>query len=250
MMKILLSNDDGALAPGLAALHDALLPLAELTVVAPDRNRSGASSSLTLEQPLRVQRLANGFHAVNGTPSDCVHLALNGLLGGDPDMVVSGINAGANLGDDTLYSGTVAAAIEGRYLGHSAIAISLVGRNPQHYASAARVARVLVERLREIPLPADLILNVNVPDRPYHELNGMAVTRLGYRHRAEGVIRSQDPAGRPIYWIGLAGEGQDAGVGTDFHAIEQGQVSITPIKVDLTAHNRIDALREWLRDLG
>lgn len=250
MMKILLSNDDGALAPGLAALHEALLPLADLTVFAPERNRSGASSSLTLEQPLRVQRLDNGFYAVNGTPSDCVHLALNGVLCGDPDMVVSGINAGANLGDDTLYSGTVAAAIEGRYLGHSAIAISLVGRNPQHYDTAARVARILVERLTQIPLPADVILNVNVPDRPFNELSGMVVTHLGARHRAEGVIRGQDPAGEPLYWIGPAGTGQDAGEGTDFYAIEQGQVSITPIKVDLTAHNRIDALREWLRDLS
>lgn len=249
-MKILLSNDDGAQAPGLAALHEALLPLAELTVYAPDRNRSGASSSLTLEQPLRVQRLANGFYAVNGTPSDCVHLALNGVLGEDPDMVVSGINAGANLGDDTLYSGTVAAAIEGRFLGRTAIALSLVGRNPVHYATAARVARQLVEQLMVSALPADVILNVNVPDLPYEQLQGMAVTRLGHRHRAEPVLRAQDPHGRPIYWIGPAGPGQDAGKGTDFHAVEQGKVSITPIQVDLTAHRRLAVVEEWCRGLS
>ena len=249
-MKILLSNDDGAQAPGLAALYEALLPLAELTVYAPDRNRSGASSSLTLEQPLRVQRLANGFHAVTGTPSDCVHLALNGVLGEDPDMVVSGINAGANLGDDTLYSGTVAAAIEGRFLGRTAIALSLVGRNPVHYATAARVARQLVEQLTISALPADVILNVNVPDLPYDQLQGIVVTRLGHRHRSEPVIRAQDPHGRPIYWIGPAGPGQDAGEGTDFHAVEQGQVSITPIQVDLTAHRRLAVVEEWCRGLS
>lgn len=249
-MKILLSNDDGVLAPGLAALHEALTPLGELVVYAPDRNRSGASSSLTLEQPLRVQMLANGFHSVNGTPTDCVHLALNGILGEDPDMVVSGINAGANLGDDTLYSGTVAAAIEGRFLGRTAIAISLVGRNPSHYQTAARVARQLVEQLLASPLPADVILNVNVPDVPYAELRGMAITRLGHRHRSEPVIRAQDPSGRPLFWIGPAGPGQDAGEGTDFDAIRQGKVSITPIQVDLTAHRRLELVKEWAYGLG
>ncbi len=249
-MRVLVSNDDGVDAPGIAVLAQRLCEVGEVTVVAPDRDRSGASNSLTLDQPIRVLKLDEHRWRVAGTPTDCVHLALNGVLGEDPDMVVSGINAGANLGDDTLYSGTVAAAIEGRFLGRTAIALSLVGRNPVHYATAARVARQLVEQLTISALPADVILNVNVPDLPYDQLQGMVVTRLGHRHRAEPVIRAQDPHGRPIYWIGPAGPGQDAGEGTDFHAVEQGQVSITPIQVDLTAHRRLAVVEEWCRGLS
>jgi 5'-nucleotidase len=248
-MRILLSNDDGCTAPGLLCLRDVIGAQHQVTVVAPDRNRSGASNSLTILNPLRVQRHADGVYCVDGTPADSVHLALNGLLDEQPEMVVSGINAGDNLGDDTLYSGTVAAAMEGRWLGFPAIAISCASVSPKHYPASAKVALMLVERLRSHPLPKDTILNVNVPDLPFEELAGFEVTRLGYRHRAESVTRAADPRGRAIYWINAAGRGADAGPGTDFHAIENRRVSITPLLVDLTRHSALETLTGWVREL-
>lgn len=245
-MKILLSNDDGYLAKGINVLADALAEIAELVVVAPDRNHSGASNSLTLHSPLRVHEVAKNRYFVTGTPSDCVHLALSGLFDEDPDIVVSGINHGANLGDDVIYSGTVAAAMEGRYLGLPAIAVSLVGQQPQHFGTAARVAVDLLERVERRTLPDDILLNVNVPDLPYEDLKGIESTRLGFRHRSEPMVKTHDPQGREIYWIGPAGPGQDAGPGTDFHAIERGAVAVSPIKVDLTRHEALDGLGEWL----
>ncbi len=248
-MHILVSNDDGHLAPGIRFLAEALRRLARVTVVAPDRNRSGASNSLTLDRPLRVQQQPNGFYAVDGTPTDCVHLAITGLLEQEPDMVISGINAGANLGDDVLYSGTVAGAIEGRFLGKPAMAVSLAASEPVHYETAAAVALSLVEHLQADPLPADFILNVNVPDLPSESLSGIVGTRLGFRHKAEPVVRSVDPRGRVCYWVGAAGPEQDAGPGTDFHAIRQGCVSITPLQVDLTRYNALNTLEAWLAGL-
>jgi 5'-nucleotidase len=244
-MRILLSNDDGCMAPGLRCLAAHLEKVHTLDIVAPDRNRSGASNSLTILNPLRVQRHDDGTYCVDGTPTDCVHLALTGFLKEIPDIVVSGINAGANLGDDTLYSGTVAAAMEGRHLGHSAIAVSCVAVEPRHFDTAARVTLRLIERLRSEPLPPDAILNVNVPDVPYEQLRGIAVTRLGNRHRAEAVTETRDPRGRTIYWIGAAGPGQDNGPGTDFHAVQQQQVSVTPLLVDMTRHSLLERLRAW-----
>jgi 5'-nucleotidase len=249
-MRILLSNDDGYTAPGLLCLRDRLRLHHEVTVVAPDRNRSGASNSLTLSNPVRVQLHADGTRSVTGTPTDCVHLALTGMLDESFDIVVSGINNGANLGDDTLYSGTVAAAMEGRFLGYSAVALSSCAPEPQHFETAARVAEQIVERLRLDPLPGDTILNVNVPDLPFEQLQGYEVTRLGNRHRAEKVIPSKDPRGRPIWWIGAAGSGGDAGPGTDFHAISQRRVSITPLLVDLTRYAAMDRLSAWARNLA
>ncbi len=251
-MRILLSNDDGYLAPGLRVLREYLTEVAEITVVAPDRNRSGASNSLTLERPLRIHESAPGILYVDGTPTDCVHVAITGLLEDEPDMVVSGINAGANMGDDIIYSGTVAAAIEGRYLGLPAIAISLASRgsDPTHYATAGHVARQLVQRLRKDPLPADTILNVNVPDLPLEKIRGFAATRLGRRHRAEPVIKSEDPRGRPIYWVGAAGTEADAGPGTDFYAISQGCVSITPVQIDLTEYKGLEKVSGWLAGMS
>jgi 5'-nucleotidase len=246
-LRILVSNDDGYRAEGLDSLAGALRPLAELTVVAPDRNRSGASNSLTLDVPLRVVEYGERMYYVNGTPTDCVHLAISGLFDFEHDMVVSGINDGANLGDDVLYSGTVAAAIEGRFLGLPTIAISLVAREGRHFSTAARVASELVLRLGRAPLHASMILNVNVPDLPYESLRGIKATRLGYRHRSEPVIRATDPRGRPVYWVGPAGEGADTAEGTDFHAVNQGYVSVTPLQVDLTRHSAIADLGEWLR---
>jgi len=247
-MRLLLSNDDGCHAPGLTALRAALVKICdELVTVAPDRNRSGASNSLTLERPLRVRQVEDDLYSVDGTPTDCVHLATTGLFDRDADMVVSGINQGANLGDDVLYSGTVAAATEGRSLGLPAVAISLLGENPQHYDTAARVAVSVVQLLISHPLPTDTILNVNVPDRPFEQLDGFVATRLGHRHRAERLIEDSDPRGRPIYWIGRAGGEADAGPGTDFHAVAQGQVSITPIQIDLTRHSAIDTVADWVR---
>lgn len=245
-MKILLSNDDGYLAPGLRILAAELSVLAEITVVAPERNCSGASNSLTLEYPLRAERADNGFIRVDGTPTDCVHLAITGLLDYEPDMVIAGINAGANLGDDVLYSGTVAAATEGRFLGLPAIALSMNAHEPKHFASGARVARELIEHLQAEPLSSDTIINVNIPDLPYAELKGYQVTRLGHRHRAEPVIRDRDPRGRVIYWVGPAGLEQDSGEGTDFYAIRAGYVSVTPLQVDLTRHSDIEPLSGWL----
>jgi len=228
-------------------LSAAISEFGEIIIVAPEMNRSGASNSLTLDGPLRVVEAEEGVFFVNGTPTDCVHLAITGLMDPDPDMVVSGINDGANLGDDVLYSGTVAAAMEGRCLGLPAIAFSLVTRGePRHVDTAARVARDIVHRLVEHPLPNDTILNINIPDVAYEELKGMQVTRLGNRHRAEPVIRSQDPRGRDIFWVGPAGSEQDAGPGTDFHAIASGCVSVTPIQVDLTRHSQLDSVRGWL----
>ena len=246
-MKILLSNDDGYHAKGLAALASAVESLADTVIVAPDRNQSGASHSLTLDAPLRVGRTEEGVYFVNGTPTDCVHLAITGLLDFEPDMVVAGINHGSNLGDDVLYSGTVAAAIEGRFLGLPAIAVSLAGGNPQHFATAGVAVCELITRLKNHPLPADTILNVNVPDVPAAELKGYQATRLGFRHRAEPAVKAEDPKGNPIYWVGPAGKGQDAGPGTDFHAVTAGYVSVTPIQVDVTRYDAIEPLGEWLQ---
>jgi 5'-nucleotidase len=249
-VKILISNDDGYRAEGLRALTDALRPLAEITVVAPDRNRSGASNSLTLDVPLRVFPFdTNRYYVVNGTPTDCVHLAISGLFEHDHDMVVSGINDGANLGDDVLYSGTVAAAIEGRFLGLPAIAVSLViqPNSGQHFATAARIAAELVMRIQRSPLHPATILNVNVPDLPYESLKGSRATRLGFRHRSEPIVRSEDPRGRPVYWVGAAGIGQDAGEGTDFDAVANGYVSVTPLQIDLTRHAMLEDIGAWLQ---
>jgi 5'/3'-nucleotidase len=247
-MNILISNDDGYQARGIQVLADALVALGEIHVVAPERDRSGASNSLTLDAPIRARTGANGYTCVDGTPTDCVHLAITGLLEQEPDMVVAGINAGANLGDDVLYSGTVAAAMEGRYLGYPAIAISLAGDSPEHYETAARVAMTLVQRVQAGTLPADTILNVNVPDLPWEQLKGMQATRLGHRHKSEPVVRMLDPRGRTVYWVGPAGSEQDAGPGTDFHAIRSGYVSITPLDVDLTRYAAIDRIASWLAD--
>jgi len=244
-MKILVSNDDGYLATGINVLTDALSEIADVVVVAPDRNRSAASNSLTLHDPLRISRVAENRYRVNGTPSDCVHLALTGFLDEEPDLVVSGINHGANLGDDVIYSGTVAAATEGRFLGLPTIAVSLVGR--KHFDTAARVAAELVQRLENDPLPSEFIFNVNVPDLPYDELTGIRVARLGFRHKSEPVVKSQDPHGRTIFWVGPAGSGQDSGDGTDFNAIDNGAVAITPLKVDLTRHEALSQVAEWLQ---
>lgn len=242
-MNLLISNDDGVYAPGLEALFQALSTISTVTVVAPDRNHSGASNALTLENPLRIQTLANGFIAVSGTPTDCVHLALNELCK-SPKMVVSGINDGANMGDDVLYSGTVAAAMEGRFLGLPAMAISLAGKT--HYQSAARYAQILVEKLLANPLPQDQVLNINVPDLAFEDIKGIKITRLGKRHQAEMIETSVDPRGREIYWVGPPGKIADAGEGTDFHAIENGYVSITPLKVDITATEQLNTLASWL----
>lgn len=249
-MRILLSNDDGCRAPGLRCLADALRPHCELTVVAPDRNRSGASNSLTLSNPVRATRHDDGVVCVDGTPTDCVHLALTGLMEHEPDMVVSGINAGANLGDDVLYSGTVAAAMEGRHLGLPAIAVSCAGVNPQHYATAARVTLLLIQRLQIDRLANDAVLNVNVPDLPFEQLTGFEVTRLGHRHRAEKALKARDPRGRTIWWIGNAGAEQDCGPGTDFQAVAQGRVSITPIDTDLTHHRALENVGKWAKGLN
>jgi len=245
-LKILLSNDDGYQSEGLATLALALADLAELTIVAPDRNQSGASHSLTLESPLRVARSREGMFYVNGTPTDCVHLAITGLLEQEPDMVIAGINHGANLGDDVLYSGTVAAAIEGRSLGLPAIAVSLAGHALRHFDSAGQAVRILLGKLEREPLPPDTILNVNVPDLPFGEIRGFEATRLGYRHRSEPVVETTDPKGRPVFWMGAAGAGQDAGPGTDFHAIDHARISVTPLQIDLTRHSAIATLAGWL----
>jgi 5'/3'-nucleotidase len=247
-VKILVSNDDGYLAKGIIALATALSRIADVVVVAPERNHSGASNSLTLHLPLRLHQVEKDRYFVDGTPSDCVHLALSKYLDIKPDIVVSGINHGANLGDDVIYSGTVAAAMEGRFLGLPAVAVSLAGRHGSHFEAAAQVAVDLVSRLQSKPLPADVILNVNVPDRPYEELQGFRSARLGFRHQSEPLIREKDPRDRTIYWIGPAGAGQDAGPDTDFRAIDEGAVAVTPLKVDLTRHEAIPELATWLGD--
>lgn len=249
-MRILLSNDDGYRSPGLHELRLTLAQRAEVHVLAPDRDRSGASNSLTLSRPIRLFREAEGLMYADGTPTDCVHLAITGVLEQAPDMVVSGINAGANLGDDVLYSGTVAAAMEGRFLGYPAIAVSCVSAQPRYYSTAARVAMSLVEHLWEHPLPKDTILNVNVPDVPFDELSGYRATRLGHRHQAEGAIRSEDPHGRPIFWLGRVGKEMDAGPGTDFDAIRQNLVSITPLTTDPTRFEALDGVGGWLSRLA
>lgn len=245
-MRILLSNDDGYHAPGLAALHQAMQGLGEITVVAPERNMSGASNSLTLDRPLQVKEAANGFFYVNGTPTDCVHLAVTGLLDAEPDLVLSGINWGPNMGDDTIYSGTVAAAMEGFLLGVPAIALSLASFSGLNFATAARVARLLVERLRARPLAAPVLLNVNVPDLPWSLIKGLRVTRLGRRHKAEPVVKQVSPRGDTVYWVGAAGPAADAGEGTDFHAVEDAWVSVTPLQIDLTHLERLAEMRDWL----
>lgn len=245
-MRILLSNDDGYFSPGLLCLATHLSAVAEVTVVAPERDRSGASNSLTLDRPLNLRRAANGFFYVNGTPTDCVHLAVTGMLDVMPDMVISGINAGANMGDDTIYSGTVAAATEGFLLGIPAIAISLAGKELAHYETAARIATELVGRFEKSTHTHPWLLNVNVPDVPYEQLQGRLVTRLGKRHKAEPVIKSINPRGETVYWVGAAGKAQDAGQGTDFHAIANNTVSITPLQVDLTQFGQLDAVQAWL----
>ncbi len=249
-MRILISNDDGYRARGINALREALTGMGDLTVVAPDRNRSGASNSLTLEMPLRVEQFAEDIYFVEGTPTDCVHLAISGFFPFEPDIVVSGINNGSNLGDDVLYSGTVAAAMEGRFLGKPAVAVSLNtdglrGDAPRYFETAAHFARLIVERLFAAPLGRATILNVNVPNLPLDEVKGIKVTRLGNRHRSEALIRAEDPRGRPVYWVGPAGAGQDAGPGTDFAAVLDGYVSVTPLTVDLTNHAALSGLRDW-----
>ncbi len=244
-MRILLSNDDGYFAPGLERLAAELKPHAELTVVAPERDRSGASNSLTLDRPLTVRRAPNGFLFVNGTPTDCVHLAVTGLLDALPDMVISGINLGANMGDDTIYSGTVAAATEGYLLGIPSIAVSLSSKVGRHFETAAKIVVDLVERHRRAPSGAWL-LNVNVPDVPLAEVHGLRVTRLGKRHKAESVIKTETPRGEICYWVGAAGAAADAGEGTDFHAIEHGFVSVTPLQIDLTHHAEMARVQGWI----
>jgi len=245
-MRILLSNDDGVYAKGIRVLQQALSQIAEVTTVGPDRNCSGASNSLTLLNPLRTQHLDNGFIAVNGTPTDCVHLAISQLLARAPDLVVAGINHGANMGDDVLYSGTVAAATEGRHLGLPAIAVSLAGHNDDFFDTAAYVTLQVIKKLKSHPLPADQILNINVPAVPLAELKGIQVTRLGRRHKAETMTGTTDPWGRTIYWYGSLGPELDAGEGTDFYAVANGYASVTPLQIDMTAYRSLEPLRDWL----
>lgn len=248
-MRLLLSNDDGYQAPGLRCLAKVLADTGDISVVAPERDRSGASNSLTLDYPLRARRAENGFFFVDGTPTDCVHLAITGLLDDEPDMVISGINSGANLGDDVIYSGTVAAAMEGRFLGFPAIAVSLVLNDFGNYETAAAMVKRLLEHMLSNPLPADTILNINVPDLPLSRIRGIEVTRLGHRHKAEPVVRMKDPRGRPVYWVGPPGGEQDAGPGTDFHAIRRGSISVTPLQVDLTRHRALENTADWMNKL-
>lgn len=248
-MRILLSNDDGVYAKGILVLQQALAEIATVTTVGPDRNCSGASNSLTLLNPLRTQQLDNGFIAVNGTPTDCVHLAISQLCDKTPDLVVAGINHGANLGDDVLYSGTVAAATEGRHLGLPAIAVSLASRDEEHFATAAYVTVKVIQQLKSHPLPADQILNINVPGVPLSELKGIQVTRLGRRHKAETMTSTTDPWGRRIFWYGSLGPELDAGDGTDFYAIANGYASVTPLQIDMTAYRSLQPLQQWLEGI-
>lgn len=246
-MRILLSNDDGYFAPGLLALAEAMREVGDVVVVAPEQNRSGASNSLTLDRPLYLKKAANGFHYVNGTPTDCVHLAVTGMLDTLPDIIVSGVNLGANMGDDTIYSGTVAAATEGYLLGIPSIAVSLTSFEGKNFATAARVARELVVRFFRQPLWDPILLNVNVPDIPYSQLNGHEVTRLGRRHKAEPVVKTVSPRNETLYWIGAAGAAADAGPGTDFNAVERGCVSITPLQIDLTHTGQLASVAQWMK---
>ena len=248
-MHFLLSNDDGYQAIGLEILVQIMRAFGEITVVAPDRNRSGASNSLTLDAPLYTKQLSDRFFYVNGTPTDCVHLAITGLLDDMPDMVISGVNHGANLGDDVIYSGTVAAAMEGRFLGRPAIALSLAGENPTHYGTAGMVVRNLISKLLSDPIDDDLLLNINIPDVPFEQLDGFEVTRLGQRHKSEPAIRMKDPKNRTVYWVGPVGTGEDAGPGTDFHAIAMNKISVTPLQVDLTRYAALTRVSDWLADL-
>jgi 5'-nucleotidase len=249
-MKILLSNDDGVHALGIKILQQTLAEFAEVTTVAPDRNCSGASNSLTLLNPLRAQQLDNGFYSVNGTPTDSVHLGISQLVDDTPHLVVAGINNGANLGDDTLYSGTVAAATEGRHMGLPAIAVSLVGKHEQHYQTAATVTAKIIQHLAKYPIGNNQILNINVPDVPLSELKGIKVTRLGHRHKAEMMKKVKDPWQRDIYWYGTLGEELDGGDGTDFHAVANGYASVTPLTVDMTAYKSIDSMTQWMSELS
>ena len=248
-MQILLSNDDGYLAPGLAILAKRLAKLGQLSVVAPDRNRSAASNSLTLSRPLNAQLADNGFYKVDGTPTDCVHLAITGLLSTEPDIVISGPNDGPNMGDDVLYSGTVAAATEGRFLGLPAIAVSMGSFDPQHFETACWATDKLITRLQHQPLTEDTILNVNVPDLPIDQIKGFKSTRLGNRHKSSGVVKQINPRGESVYWVGPPGEAQDAGEGTDFYAVKQGFISVTPLQIDLTRYDSLQNLHQWLSDL-
>ncbi|OHE85793.1 MAG: 5'/3'-nucleotidase SurE [Lysobacterales bacterium RIFOXYA1_FULL_69_10] len=251
-MQVLVSNDDGVDAPGIRVLAEGLRAAGhEVVVIAPDRDRSGASNSLTLDMPIRVVQQDEATWRVFGTPTDCVHVAITGMLKDEPDIVVSGINNTANLGDDVIYSGTVAAAMEGRFLGLPSVAVSLVTADHvgRHYETAARAAAEIIARLRSDPLPADTMLNVNVPDRPWDEIAGFEVTRLGNRHRAEDCIPQEDPRGRQWWWIGAAGPEQDAGPGTDFHAVRTGHISITPIQVDLTRYQALEQVASWVGGL-
>jgi 5'-nucleotidase len=245
-MRFLLSNDDGYFAPGIEALAAGLATLGTVTVVAPERDRSGASNSLTLDRPLMLRRAPNGFHFVNGTPTDCVHLAVTGMLDQQPDMVISGINHGANMGDDTVYSGTVAAATEGFLLGVPSLAVSLAAKPGEHLDTAVQVTLGIVRRMMDRPFTEPTLLNINVPDRPFHELRGTVATRLGRRHHAEPVVKSVNPRGDVVYWVGAAGPAQDAGEGTDFHAVREGFVSLTPLSIDLTGYRQLAELPAWL----
>jgi len=244
-MRILLSNDDGYFSPGLAILAESLGALAEISVVAPERDRSGASNSLTLDRPLSIRKAPNGFFYVNGTPTDCVHMAVTGMLDQLPDMVISGINHGANMGDDTIYSGTVAAATEGFLLGIPSIAVSLVSGSGEYLKTAGRVVAEIVQRYQASPFPQACLLNINVPNIPYEELRGSRVTRLGRRHKAEPVIKTANPRGETIYWVGPAGSAADAAEGTDFYAIAANMVSITPLQIDLTHYQQLTPLKDW-----
>ena len=246
-MRILVSNDDGYFSPGIALLAERLARFGEVTVVAPERDRSGASNSLTLDRPLSVRRAANGFRYVNGTPTDCVHLALTGLVDPLPDLVVSGINVGANMGDDTIYSGTVAAATEGYLFGIPSLALSLASKAGAHFETAAAVAVQMVERFARAPFAPPVLLNINVPDIPLAALGGVEATRLGRRHKAEAVVQMRTPRGETAYWIGAAGDAQDAGPGTDFHAVGCGKVSVTALQVDLTMHAQVALIADWLK---
>ncbi len=248
-MRILISNDDGYLSPGIRALYEAMQPLGQATIVAPDRNRSGASSSLTLSHPLQARQHEANIYSMEGTPTDCVNIALSGLLDDDQDMVVSGINDGPNMGDDVLYSGTVAAAIEGRHLGHPALAVSMAAHEPSHYAAAASIMSTLVAHLREVPLPADTILNINVPDLPLDQIKGMKSTRLGTRHPSGKAIKQLSPRGETLFWIGAAGTIADDGPGTDFGAVREGYVSVTPLQIDLTRFASVQPVGDWLERL-
>ncbi len=248
-MRILISNDDGVMAPGIAALHGALQDYAECTIVAPTEDKSGASSSLTLDRPLHPATMPNGYIGLNGTPTDCVHLGLNGLLEQVPDMVVSGINLGANLGDDVLYSGTVAAALEGRFLARPAFAFSLGSRRTDNLATAAYFAPKLAEAHEQLDLPPRTVLNVNVPNLPLDRIRGIQLTRLGHRARAAAPVKMVNPRGKEGYWISVSGDAEDGGPGTDFHAVLQGYVSITPLQLDRTLHEAFDGLGGWLEGL-